>query len=171
MPTARKVKEAFVLGNALKGDWNDLELFKSSLTTEKARIEELSDSSLNKLITDKHRLGGYDNATEWTFEQVRLDSCKVWPGMGKRAYMIGTVDEAANQFMQHGTPNDRLHAMTEMAKLSLYTQLPIILFRRKKNPGYRIDDGCHRSVATYLAEGRVVCAYVGTIPARFNHDW
>ena len=171
MPTAREVKEAFVLGNALKGDWNDLESFKPSLATEKARIAELSESSLNKLITDKYRLGGYDNATVWTLEQVPLDSCKVWPGMGKRAYMKGTVDEAANQFMQLGMPNDRLHVMTRMAKLGLYSELPIIVFRRKKNPGYRIDDGCHRSVANYLAGERAINAYVGTMPEKYNHSW
>ncbi len=172
MLSSRDVKEALVLGNALKGNWSDYEAFKTMLRHQKARIASLSDLALNDLIQDKKRLLAYDTATLWTLEEVRLSKCRVWPHMGGRKFITGSVEEAAALFLQHGKTDDRLYSMAKMAEADLFSELPIILFRRKKSPeGFRIDDGCNRAVAIWLVGIRVVNAYVGTVRADLNHSW
>lgn len=170
--TAREVKEAFLLGNALKRDWCDYEAFKDTLQQEKKRIEALTEASLNDLITDKHRLLIYDTATHWMLVEVPLANCQVWPHMGGRKYLTGNVEEAAKLFLRHGKDDDRLHAMSKMAKADLFTELPIIVFRRNHTPDkFRIDDGNNRAVAMWLAGMRVVSAFVGTVRADLNYRW
>jgi len=172
MSTARDVKEAFVLGNTMKCEWKDFELFKTKLSEEKQRIAALSDLDLDALIEDKRRLRAYKTASLWTNEEISLIDCRVWPGMGSRPYLRGSVDEAASLFQRHGPFDDRLHAMTIMAKENLFSEMPLILFRRKNMPQkYRIDDGCNRAVALWLANIPLTRAYIGTVRQDLNHSW
>jgi hypothetical protein len=55
-----------------------------------------------------------------------------------------------------------------------FADLPLIVFRRKRSAEqFRIDDGCHRAVAYYLAGFRQAFAYVGEYhgPGELSWHW
>jgi hypothetical protein len=106
---------------------------------------------------------------------VELTCCAVWPEMGKKEgeadkrWASGPVDKAAEEFRKH--PKDRVWEMVKTAELSI-AHLPIVVLRRNSvRTQFRIDDGCHRAVAFYLAGGRLALAYVGQIAPEINEGW
>jgi hypothetical protein len=168
--TPQEVKRAFILGNQLKADWDDSELFKQQMIHHSERLTTLSESELDGLIHDKHRLKGYQSG-EWESGLVDLAHCRVWKHMGGKAYMNGSVPEACSAYEKMGRTCAKLNKMILTATAGLFLSLPIIVFRRKSSGGFRIDDGNHRAVASCLADIRQIKCYIGTVPSCYNHNW
>ena len=53
-----------------------------------------------------------------------------------------------------------------------FAELPLVVFRRKRAVDqFRIDDGCHRAVAAYIAGFRHAFAYIGEYGGRSKLGW
>lgn len=169
---ARPVKECYLLANVLKAGPFDPQGFRDRLAAERSRIANLPADEIDHLISDMHRRRRYNGAM-WQFSIVTLDTCSVWPCMGGRRWVAGRVSRVASELPKFGQSSDRLFAMAWATPLS-FAEIPLIVFCRKESTTeYRIDDGCHRAVAYYLAGLRQAFAYVGSYdgPGKLTWPW
>ena len=167
---AREVKEALLVADALKSGPFEPQGFRERLVNERTRVGQLTDIEVERSITDHNRLKRYNGGT-WVRTVVNLADCSVWQGMGSRHWATGTVQKVVEQLRKQGRSTDRLFAMSGLFQLFLEEQ-PLIVFRRSQTPRqYRIDDGCHRAVAYFLAGLRQAPAYVGSYDGPAKLDW
>jgi hypothetical protein len=53
-----------------------------------------------------------------------------------------------------------------------FAELPLVVFSRKRAADqFRVDDGCHRAVAAYLAGFRQAFAYIGEYRGSGELNW
>jgi hypothetical protein len=154
------VKASFRLADALKDGPFDPDGFRDRLAAERSRLAQLSEEQLDLGIRDPERRVRYGGA-RWRLTVVELAHCSVWPHMGGRQWASGPVPRVAADLPTRGLPEDRLHSKARVARLA-FADLPLIMFRRKRSAEqFRLDDGCHRAVAYYVAGFRQAFAYVG----------
>jgi hypothetical protein len=166
----RSVKECFLLANALKTGPFDPESYRAKAGLERRRLAEISDTQIDQQVTDGYRRRRYNHAT-WLLTVVDLASCSVWNPMGQRNWATGPVSQVAERLKTLGDSTDRLWDMTQFIQQP-FSEVPIIVFERKSNcRQFRIDDGCHRAVAYYLAGFRQAFAIVGKVDPKYNLDW
>lgn len=166
--TPRQVKEAFFLAERMKNGPYEMPALELAIARVKAEIAALSDSELDSQIKDPKRLQQINEA-KWYFGKVQIARCRVWPGMGKRPWATGDVPGVGVRCVKHSDPSDRLWKMAERAKT--LKQLPLIVHSRIEPRQYRIDDGCHRAVALFLAGIKEAEAYIGDVPVARQHTW
>jgi hypothetical protein len=169
---AREVKECLLLADALKSGPFESHGFRNRVVQEWQRISKLSVAHIDQTITDSSRRTRYSNGT-WMLTVVDLASCSVWPRMGQRQWATGPVPCVAQKVWERGGASDKIIEMVRAVRLS-FAEVPLIVFRRKQSPQqFRIDDGCHRAVAYYLAGFRQAFAFVGDYngPHELNWPW
>jgi hypothetical protein len=169
----REVQVCYLVAKALGREGRDPfdpAAFRERLAAERARVESLSAGELDQAVTDDYRRLRYVGAP-WRWSVVELARCSVWKHMGGRLWATGPVPRVAEAFRSQGKPDDQMHAMVTVPHLT-FAELPLIVFRRKSSADqFRIDDGCHRAVAYYLAGFRQAFAYVGEYHGRGALDW
>jgi hypothetical protein len=166
----RFVKECFLLANALKTGPFDPDSYRANAASERRRLAGSSDLHIELGITDLKRRSRYNNGT-WLLTVVDLESCSVWPRMGERNWATGPVRQVAERLKTRGDVTDKLWDMTKFIRQP-FSEVPVIVFERRSNPRqFRIDDGCHRAIAYYLAGFRQAFALVGKVDGKYNLDW
>jgi hypothetical protein len=167
---AREEKEALILANMLKAGPFDPDGFRAKLASERARLAGLPAPTMDQAVHDAHRRKRY-NAASWVFSVIDLGSCSVWPHMGSKLWAKGLVSKVAADIPVQAGMEDKLWQVKTTIRLS-FADLPLIVFRRKRSASqFRIDDGCHRAVAYFVAGFRQAFAYVGTVADDLNHSW
>lgn len=157
---ARDVKACYLLAEALKHGPFDLCGYRDRVASERHRIASLSEDQLDQGIPDPDRRTRYSGGT-WRRSVVELACCSVWPQMGKRQWAAGLVSRVVEELRVKGGSADELYERAKIVQIS-FADNPLIVFRRKRTAEqFRIDDGCHRAVAYYLAGFRHAFAYVG----------
>lgn len=166
----RQVKECFLLAETLKTGPFDAAGYQNCLTLEQKRIAGLSEEQVNQRITDSDRRSRYNNGT-WLLTVVDLAACSVWPRMDGRLWATGPVNRVAERLKTQDDPTNKAWAILKFIQQS-FSEVPLIVFRRNSNPcQFRIDDGCHRAVAYYLAGFRQAFAFVGVVDGKHNLNW
>jgi hypothetical protein len=157
--TARDVNECFLLGEALRAGAFDGTQFRTKLSAERQRIAAIPDDELFRLVADGDRQARY--CCNWELQIVDLANCSVWPQLEGRPWASGPVPRVAQRVLGRNEPNERIVTMATSVRL-WFAELPLIVFRRKRSYAqFRIDDGSHRAVASYLAGFRQAFAFVG----------
>lgn len=166
----REVKECFLLADALKAGPFDPRGYRDRLASERRRIASMSEGQLDREISDPDRRARYSGGT-WRLTVVELACCSVWPRMGGRQWATGPIPDVAEELRAHVDSADPLFEIAKNVQLS-FSDIPLIVFRRKRSAQqYRIDDGCQRAVAYYLAGFRQAFAYVGVYEGRGELGW
>jgi len=149
----------FLLCNAMKvGPFSPRGAFLAATGRERLGLASLSDVQVAGSVEDSARRARYGRA-QWTFEEVSLAQCYVWPRMGGRVWAIGTAFALAKVFRQHEPKDSRVWAMVPMAGL-FANHLQILVMR--EGIDLVIDDGSHRAVAMALAGRSATRAFVGS---------
>ena len=166
----REVKACFLLADAMNHGPFDPIGYHESLTTNRSRIAQRTEQQLDQEIRDPERRVRY-NGGKWRLAVVELSKCSVWPQMGSRPWARGPVSRVARELQTYGRSDDRLNSMARVVQLS-FADLPLIVFRRKRTAEqFRIDDGCHRAVAYYVAGFRQAFVFIGEYQGQSELTW
>lgn len=168
--SVRAANEVFALSDRMKHGWPLTgESFRSLLGQHIDQVERLGAEALD-LEVREHRRRRYTAAT-WTLQEISLEACAVWPRMGGRPWATGPVPKVAALFPARSSPDDRIRRMVMC--VSLFREcLPLqVLAVQNDLTKFRIDDGCDRAVAMYLAGVRTMFAFVGIVRHHLNHQW
>lgn|SRR6185437_1183725 len=166
----RQVMESFWLADIMKGGPFDPSAYLERLAVERGRLAGLNIGQIESGIHDGHRLVRYKGGM-WRSMVVQLADCSVWPHMGGRRWATGPVLRVVEMLPRMGASTDRLLQMARMVSLWI-SDLPLIVFQRGRAAGqFRIDDGCHRAVAAYMAGYRQMPAFSRGVGGRHKLEW
>jgi hypothetical protein len=166
----REVKECLLLANKMKDGPFDQMGFSSELERFKTTLASLPLEQIDQSIREKdpRRFTRYTEAN-WTLTVVSLERCRVWPKMGGRDWPAEYVNLVANDLVKQA--DEKFWAMGNLAQL-FFAAIPLIIIRPTSSADQlRIDDGCHRAIAYYLAGFRQAFAFVGDYQGEAAERW